>query len=189
MSAPSLKWADVRRLLSTEVARSQGWTKPSNGAPDLRRASWGTSAQRAEDETCTISIITATDYAEATNEIDPETLLSQSNTVKRATLQLMFESAAGEGGTDDAEDARMWFGREVVRKQLHLAGVSLLREVGQLRKTPYIFEGEWVDAASFDLQIGFQTEYKETTPVDNTAAVNYSGQAGEVAIEPTTVTR
>ena len=179
-AAPSLYWRDVRALLSREVACALSW-ETHQGEIDHERASWGEQSQRNDDETARLSVVSDRDYAEPTEILTAE-FLPVENTVKRASVQFAFESSEGERAQDNAESVRLWISRAKIKRALHDAGISILRVPSPTRKTPFLFQGEWVDACSFDLEIGFQTTIRETEAVTETLSVNYSGELDEAAI-------
>lgn len=179
-ASAALCWKEVRRMLSVEVCCALGW-QDFEGRPHTERASWGTQAGCSDSEFCELSVVSDT-----TRPVTHFLYEGQrgTNTIHTVSAQMRFESEAGEGALELANETRHHFTDYDLRRTLRKAGISILQDPSPARKTPYLAEGVWIDTAILEILFTFQETRLAGASVVEARSVAYEGlRPGSITIE------
>ncbi len=174
-------WVDVRAALTAETSGALGW--------HVDQARFFTEPGCVDAKLCRLSVVSSVDEGERAEITDPNTLEVTFLQDTRAQVQFMFESEVGEEAHDHARTCRAHFKKSSTKERLAALGIAVVMEPAPVANTPYLHDGYWVSACSFELPIRFNNLITdEDADPKPAASVGYTGTAGGVTIPPTVVT-
>ena len=168
----SIIWQDARDLLADMTAEALGW--------DDTQVTWNNEAGQVNNNIARWSMVSSQHYADPTDTVDPDTLVASQNTVTNATIQLLIEATDPNLAIDSLDAVKRYITLQSTLQGLQLGGVSVMREPGASRNTPFM-DGysNWISAGSFDLQISFNTLILDGVPVCKATQVQMNGLLDE----------
>lgn len=154
----AIDWPRARALLIAQAATALDW-------PEVK-VTWGTAPPALSDQTLRFTTISEESEAIPTDVIDASTFAQTQNTIVLANVQCMIEGADPNSPMDLLRDVKSHLNKQSTLTALHTAGLSIVRRPGSSRGTPFRFDGAWVDAASFDLEVRFNLQTSDDPAVE-----------------------